>query len=106
MHRFCLLLLLLAELEVLAASVLVHLVVVVLREVDFDGAKLIDVGVDFLVLGGSRLEALSLLALLNGLGGGAVHVLHVKQVGVELNIQHEDSPAYEVVDVEAINEED
>jgi hypothetical protein len=79
-------------------------VVAVIREVDFNRAELIYVSIN---VEGSQFEGVLALAIvfLDGLGGGAVHVLHVEQVSIELDIQDDNSTADERVNIEAVDEE-
>lgn len=93
-----------SQLKILAATVLVHLVVVVLWEVDLHRAKFVDIGILLKLL--CCMETLSRLAFVNGLIGGTVHVLHVEHVGVDLHVEHEHPSTDERVDIETVDEED
>lgn len=85
-HVFSILLQLFGAVTQVRLLIVAQLVVVLFGEVDLDGSHLVDVGVDVV---GCHLEGVPALvvALCDGFGGWAVHVLHVEQIGVQLDVQ-------------------
>lgn len=87
--------------EILALLILRHIIVVI-REIYLNRSHLIQIRIDLCHL---ESACTSSLAPLDCFSCWAVHILHVEEVQVDLDIEHEDSASNKGVNVETVYEQ-